>query len=524
LLAAYVEWGERCLERLVGMYSFVVFDTSAEELFLARDPFGIKPLFFVRAGDRFAFASEIGALLTLPFVVRDADPRALHEFLQFGLVDHRRTTMLAAIEQLLPGECARVSVDRPSDISIHEHWRPAPDRLDVSFDEAANTLRDLFVDSVRLHLRSDVPVGTALSGGIDSSAIVIAARRVGGADVDINSFSYIADDPRLDEERWVDLVADTVDAKCHKVRLTADDLVADLDHLIRAQGEPFAGTSIYAQHRVFRLAREHGVPVMLDGQGADELFAGYRSYLAARFASLVRHGHLLAAARLVYGVARLPDSPLNWYSALRAASQVMPARSRSLVDRLGGRTPATSVPWLDQSWFEERGVRMDAAQRAADRDRLRDAMLDAFRRTSLPSLLRYEDRNSMAFSVESRVPFLTRPLAEYVFGLPESFFVDSTGLSKAVFRQAMRGIVPDAVLDRRDKIGFSTPQRSWLERLAPWVDGVLTGEQALRVRPLRVDHVLASWRAALAGRRAFDAVVWRWLNVIRWAELFDVRF
>jgi asparagine synthase (glutamine-hydrolysing) len=520
LLAAYREWGSDALTRLVGMFAFAVLDVANNEIFLARDFFGIKPFLYATWSGGLAFASEINALFAVPHVSRRVNASALYDYLHLGLTDHREQTVFADIRHLPPAHYARVSLDAPDRIEPVEYWRPTAQKHDIPFDEAATRIRELFEENIRLHLRSDVPVGTALSGGIDSSAILTVMRDIAGADADINSFSYLADDPRIDEERWVDLAADASRARVHKVRVTPEELVADLDHLIVCQGEPFGSTSIYAQHRVFRLAAEAGVPVMLDGQGADELFAGYRSYLAARLASLVRSGHFVAAARLIAGVRRLPDTDVNWRVAVQAATYVVPERLKPSLRRLLRRDPMP--PWLDSGWFLRHGV--DGRQVTAPGSGLGDALRTAFSNTSLPSLLRYEDRNSMAFSIESRVPFLTPALVDYVFSLPEEHFVSEDGLSKAVFRAAMRGITPDAILDRRDKIGFQTPEQRWLNLLSPWVDQILRGEAARRVPALHVPAVQEHWSAVLRGQRPFDWRIWRWLNVVRWSELYDVEY
>ena len=521
LLAAYAEWGTACLTRLVGMFAFAVLDVRACEVVLARDFFGIKPLLYARWAGGLAFASEVNPLLLLPSVPRRPHPSALFDYLQFGLTGHRDQTVFETIRQIPAAHFARISVDRPDVVEPVQYWAPTREKIDVPFVEAVDNVRELFVDNVRLHLRSDVPVGTALSGGIDSSAIVTVMRELAGARADINSFSYLADEPRLDEERWVDLAAAAVHARVHKVRVSAQDLVDDLDRLIVTQGEPFGSTSIYAQDRVFRLAGEASVPVMLDGQGADELFAGYRSYLASRFASLVRRGRLVSAARLVAGVARMPDTHLDLHTVRRVAWYVVPESAKPALRRLAGRGDVRS-PGVGAEWFAGHGI--DVTLRNPPSTDLADALHAAFLRTSLPTLLRYEDRNSMAYSIESRVPFLTPRFVDYVFSLPDGYLVGDDGLSKKVFREAMRGFVPDAILDRRDKIGFATPELTWLESVGGWVDETLTGERAHAVPALHARDVRDHWENVRAGHEPFDWRIWRWLNTIRWAELYDMEF
>ena len=293
LLRAFVQWGIDALLKFRGMFALAILDTQSNELFLARDPFGIKPLFYCDWQGGLAFSSELQPLLALPGISRQVNPQRAYEFLQFGTTDHEGETLFGEIAQLEAGHYLKINVDNASERLPICYWcLPRQNKLDIGFEAAAERLRELFLDSVRLHLRSDVAVGAALSGGIDSSAIVCAIRHL-EPDIDLHAFSFIADDGELSEERWVDVVTEYAGCIVHKVIPQAEELVADLDKLIRTQCEPFGSTSIYAQFRVFKLAHEAGIKVMLDGQGADELMAGYSGYHGARLAGLIRKGELM---------------------------------------------------------------------------------------------------------------------------------------------------------------------------------------------------------------------------------------
>jgi asparagine synthase (glutamine-hydrolysing) len=427
--------------------------------------------------------------------------------------------MVAGVHTLLPGHLVRLSVDAATASEPEPYWQPPVDRdLDLGLAEAADQLRELFVASMRMHLRSDVAVGAALSGGLDSSAIALVARQL-VPDADFHSFSYVADEPRYDEERWIDLVAGAAGATPHKVRASADALAAGLDDLVRSQGEPFVSTSMFAQRLVFAEARRRDVPVLLDGQGADELFGGYRSYFAGRMASLVRHGRVGAALRLSRSVITNPDMRVGAGAVRRMAAGIAPPSVRRRTARLLHREPFPA--WLDEPWFDARGVSStDLASEGASSG-FEGQLLKAFARMSLPSLLRYEDRSSMAYAVESRVPFLTPALVDFVFRLPPDLLFGEDGTTKLVFREAMRGIVPDAVLDRRDKVGFNTPELSWYRALAPQIDDALADG---RHRPagLSLAACRERWVKVRDGHTVFDWVVWRWLNLQRWMDVFDV--
>lgn len=522
LLEAFAEWGVACLPRFVGMFAFALLDTAARKLVLARDPFGIKPLYYAPWRGGLAFASETKALHSLAGFQPRLNPRRAYQYLRFGLGDFGRQTLVEDIFQLPAAHYLEVDLACPDRLELPlRYWSLQPHvRDDLSFEEAAARLRDLFLESVRLHLRSDVPIGVALSGGIDSSALLGSMRYLGGSSLDLHAFSYVAADPRLSEERWVDIAGRAAGATVHKTRPTPADLAADLDTLVTALDEPFRSTSSYAQFRVFRLAKEAGIKVTLDGQGADETLAGYRPYIAARVASCIRRGDFREAAALSSRTRDLPGANPRRL-LLQAGGHLLPEALRGHGRSLAGA--GLRPAWLNPDWFESRGVPLRALPGPRAKDVLRATLRSEITTTSLPGLLRFEDRNSMAHSVESRVPFLTPDLVEFCLGLPEDYLIARDGTSKAVFRKAMRGIVPDEILDRRDKIGFETPELDWLRALGPWVTSVLASDAGREMAPLNLPALATEWAAVADGTRPFGNHVWRALNLVRWAELHGVR-
>ena len=519
LLQAYVTWGPACLRRLIGMFAFAIHDERRRMLFLARDFFGIKPLYYVQSGTGvFAFASEIKALVDWLPLKRSVNPQRLYEYLRFGRTDHHADTLWSEIRQMPSAHYLEVPFDRPNAGEPVRYWHlPTDEPLDISFDEAAQQVREKFLQNIRLHLRSDVPVGAALSGGIDSSAIVCAMRLV-APQAELHAISFIADDPAVSEEKWVDLVARHAGATVHKVYANPDTLRADFDHLIYTQDEPFGSTSMYAQYCVFRHARAQGIKVMLDGQGADEMLAGYHAFLPARLGSLVRQGRWIEACRFARRASQLPG--------MRGAMRLWLQAGRLLLPSIGARMASRWLmpDWLNARWFQDRDVSFASTTGVRQRDMMREELRQMVGATSLPMLLRFEDRNSMASSIESRLPFLTPDLAELLLRLPEEHILGWDGTSKNVFRHAMRGIVPDAILDRRDKIGFATPEHRWLKTMRPWVDETLASERARSIAALNLPAMQRDWEAVLAGRARFDFRIWRWVNLIRWSERFNVDF
>lgn len=519
LMAACATWGPEVLPRLTGMFAFALLDRERGELLVARDPFGIKPLYVAVTDAGIAVASEIPPLLDISGVTRRADPERLFRYLRVGITDDGDGTLFADVRQLPAAHYAVVDLREPGRWQPRRYWRPRIRREQWSFAESTDRLRELFLRNVELHLRSDVPVGAALSGGIDSTAIVAGIRRVRGVGEPIKTFSYVAPGDPLDESDWVGIATGATEAESLTVQATPAEMVDDLDSLIRVQGEPFGSTSIYAQYRVMGLAAEHGIKVILDGQGADELFGGYRPFLAARMAELLCRGKPLKAVALLRSIARMPHT-----AAGRLAVQALGMLAPQAVENLGRRAMGEHVapPWLNSDWFRGRGVAFSVPSAAAGRDMLMGQLLESLTDNVLPALLRYEDRNSMTFSIESRVPFLTIPMADAAYALPESHVIDDTGLSKSAFRAAMRGIVPDSILDRRDKIGFATPEQRWLGSLSPWVEQVFRDGGDSLGAVCDIERVRGLCREVLRGERRFDFQTWRFVNLIRWSDQFDV--
>lgn len=517
LLQGFVQWGTDVLQRLVGMYAFVITDRTSMRATMVRDPFGIKPCYYTLGRKGLVFASEIDALLSLGHHKARMNPRRVYDYLVLWLTDFGDETLFDGVYQLPAAHFLTVDLQTGAASVPQRYWEAsiAP-AMDVSFEEAAQGLRERILHSIELHLRSDVPLGACLSGGLDSSVICGAIRYL-YPDADLHSFTYVASKPELSEERWADIAGRACGAVMHKVMPTADDLVQDLDDLIRNQGEPFGSSSIYAQHRVFRLAHERGIKVVLDGQGADELFGGYKLHQGASMASLLQRGQWLRVWRF-YQNARHRFTH-GTRDLLLATGAIMAPCLESWARRIFGL--GFHPDWLDINWFESQGIQSGLPyRRSGGPEYLRRALKQAMEVTSVPQLLRYEDRNSMAFSIESRVPFLTRGLAEYVYALPDHYIISEGGESKSILRAAMRGIVPDEILDRRDKVGFATPEQDWLTQMKPWVENVLSSANDMPM--LKMSGIKHEWARIQAGRQRFDTRTWRWINFIRWAEIYNV--
>jgi asparagine synthase (glutamine-hydrolysing) len=459
VLEAYKEWGGECVQRFIGMWAFAIIDRRARTILLSRDRFGIKPLYYARTGEALYFASEIKALLAVPALQVEPNEEVVRRFLLDGRVDYSERTFFRGITRLPPAHNLLVRLDADLVIDPRRYWWYPPQDGQVSEPEAAAELRGLLEDSVRLHARSDVPVGTCLSGGLDSSSIVCLAEQLrAGGEVPRythSAFGYVPQDEAFSERRHMQSVVDRTGARLFLVDPPVERFVEELLGIVRQQDEPFGSTSIAAQWFVFETARREGMKVMLDGQGADEVLGGYEHYFTVIGSNLLRERKLLSYARFSREhKALLGRPPLPF---LHAGWSVLPQRARQgLTRRLPMPLPAEAR--IMSTEMRER-VRRDS--RPSPPRSLHQLLRTQTEAISLPSLLRFEDRNSMAHSIEARVPFLDHRVVEFAFRLRPEMKIKGVE-TKHILREAMRGTLPEDIRARKDKLGFrAEPHAAW---------------------------------------------------------------
>jgi len=497
ILHAYEEWGTDCLPHFNGMWAFALWDEKRQQLFCARDRFGIKPFYYTEAGGSFLFASEIKALLAHPAAGKKPDDETLRTYLAWGVLDHSEKTMFDGILQLRPAHAVVVTpAGKPAPYRYWDVTVNPSVSSDTPDPESAAQFLSLLRDAIRIHLRSDVAVGTCLSGGIDSSTLAVlinelirieAPQSVG---IRQKTFSAYFDDVRFDERRYIDEVVAVTAVDGYRIQPAAGKVWDDLRPLIAIQDEPFGSLSIYAQYCVMRLAAER-VKVVLDGQGADELLAGYLAYEWSYILGLAGSFHWYRALCEKIGAIRhhhgfIRDSIRQLL--VRAGRRKLLRGEAPKVDRYGGS--------LDRVLYRE---------------------LIA---TNLTALLHYEDRNAMAFSIESRVPYLDVHLVEYIASLPLDQKI-RFGVTKHVLRRAIKGLVPEPVRCRTDKMGFVTPEEVWMkEELRPFVLDVFTSD-AFHARPYwDPDAVVKNYLAFLAGKSAYSPEIFRIFCAELWLQMF----
>jgi asparagine synthase (glutamine-hydrolysing) len=507
VLACYERWGVECFPRFNGMWSLAILDErgSDDTLVLSRDHLGIKPLYVAEVGARYVFASEIKALLAAEELRPTVDTQRLAEYLARGLHDHDDRTFFEGVYQIRPATAVTIVAGG----ARHEHtyWRP---RLSTTTPADPDTFKKAFITAVERRLVADVTVGTCLSGGLDSSSIVCVMSQLladGAPDATsmgdrVRTFSAVFDGDPIDEQEYIEPVLAVSGASSDYVRPKSKELLADLPLLVWHQDEPMVSSGPYAQYRVMELAKGKA-KVLLDGQGGDELLAGYVPYQYVYLREL-------AKSRDVAGLRTLSRETLPTRDLLTPIARQRVADRRRSVDPvkycpslLGDPTRAASI-------------------RSADgrvRDDLKRRLLQDLTEYSLPSLLRYEDRNSMAHSIESRPPFLDQDLVELVLSLPSDAIVRH-GWSRWIFREAMRDILPEKIRMRRKKIGFTTPEMRWLRAERAAIQGIFRSPSFCS-RPYWDAPVVArGFKAACEGELEESPLFWRILNIEAWLRVF----
>ena len=532
LLQAYRHWGDDCLAHLEGMFAYAIWDGPRGRLFCARDRLGIKPFYYATPRGAFIFASEMKSLLAFPELDRTPDDAAVVGFLVHANCDYAERTLLRSVKALPPAHALTLDA-RTGHFVTRAYWHLTPSAENGVSDAARiENLRTLLAQTTRRHLISDVRVGSCLSGGLDSSTVVSlignirreqpeAARALGDT---FQTFTACYEQRDVDERDYALTVAQAVGAKSNLVFPSAEDLLATLERMAWHQDMPFGEPTYYAQWRVMQAAKEAGIKVLIDGQGGDEVFGGYAKFRYAYLATLLRSGRF---ARLTKELTAILLQRDRYVLDLRHGYRYLPARLRRLlgVDSLlrhalrgdwdravqGESTPATR-------WWRYASHNGGSASSTSMMQRMQvdDIMVD-----TLPMLLRMEDRSSMAFSIEARVPLLDHHVVEYGISLPDHLKIRD-GWSKFAIRQAMQGLLPDVVRLRRTKLGFAVPGRRWLARdLKPQVTALI--QDRLRCEKYVDPQILRRWYGSGEAESSAGYLgLWRVLSLEMWMRAFKI--
>lgn len=510
ILAAYAQWGTGCFRRFRGMWGLALFDQARGEIVLSRDRLGIKPLYWWAGDGVFAVASEIKQFTVLPSFSALLDHAVKTEYLMTGYEEPGRS-FFRGISPVPAGAWVRINVDHPVPSPPESFWEP--EAVEVSVADAADAgrlLAEKLTESVRLHLRSDVPVGCALSGGLDSSAIAVLASELRDRENGpFHSFTSAFPGDRLDESRWADTAAAAAGATAHHVTPDPERFEEDFDRFVWIHDEPVGSLSIYASYCVARLTRMAGVPVTLNGQGGDELLSGYWQSYYMHLRGLFKKRRLGELTGHLAGALWLGGNPaLLGQATVMARRYLSRSRPMSLV-RLRGRAETDRVPSVLKAVM----AMGESVRRAHE-----------IRSLFLPRLLKWDDRNSMAFSIEGRYPFLDHELIELCLSFA-SHVLYKNGWTKWPLRLGLGKVLPPALVSRRTKLGFEVPQDRWLRGpLRPGLERWLACD-----RPVW-DHVERESARQLAGRlwraRGGDSeagqALFRVYAFDRWLERFGI--
>ena len=511
VLAAFTEWGTDGLDRLDGAFALAVWDADTRRLTLARDHFGLRPLYVAAAGDGWLFASEIRGILASGLHERRPDDRTIYRYLRFRVHDDGRATFFAGIERVGAGEVVTLG---PEGLERRPYTRLREDLAELSRSpreyspDVAREFRTLLTRAVRRRATAPGRVGTSLSGGLDSAAIVALLDEVDRepgrafAGEVHDAWSAVYPGSRNDEAEHVDAVVSSLAGRVrhHRIEPTPTEFKKDLRDLVRTQEEPLVSTGAYTQYRVLREAAEQDA-VVLDGHGGDEMLAGFGPHHLIHLRELRSRSAVAAATELSHSL------------------DVLYRRGRPLIgDRLHGRKDVPVTSLLDAGFARAHAAETYAVERSDLRARL---AADVFA-GSLPARLRYTDKNARRFGVSVRLPFVDRDLVRFVFGLEDDALVKD-GVGKRVLRDAMRGLLPDSVLDRRDKVGATTPQGEWFMRLKNHIYGEFLSESFANRPYFDQTAVLHAFEGWIKGTNSIDSMtVWRMLNLELWLqEFFD---
>jgi asparagine synthase (glutamine-hydrolysing) len=493
ILRIYARYGLDGFAKLNGMWAFALVDVPKCQVVLSRDRFSIKPLYYTRQGTQVYFSSEIKQLLPL-LPAKQLNRDAMLAFLSQLLLDHTNDTFFRGVSKVPPKTSLVISL-ASGEVTRHQYWDYQSEPID-DFDQAAERFRDLLEDSVRIRLRSDVKVGCLLSGGLDSSTVALVCHGLGADNVE--TFSVISEDERYSEERFIDLISAKTGVMSHKLLFQSPDVLSTLDRVLGHSDEPVAGFSVVAQYGLFQLVRQQSdVTVLLSGQGGDEILMGYLKFFFLYVRGLMRQGKMV-----------------------KAANELLASLFRGTVLHQFRLSEARRyLPWLNSEPYggalsRDSGYVQAPIWHSGD---LRERQSEDLDRYSVPALTHYEDRNSMAHSLEVRHPFLDHRLVNYALALPVDYKIRK-GWTKYILRKSFPDL-PPPIAWRKDKQGFTTAEAKWIrEDLQPVVRRMFKNSQLQQLGILDERKFLNYYEGFLRGNSAFFLDICRMLIAEIWAR------
>lgn len=522
ILASYQAWGVGCQHRFNGMWAFAIYDSQDRTIFLSRDRFGIKPLYywFSPSGD-FYFASEIKQLTVLPGWKAVLNKEMALDYLYYALTDHTEETLFRGVYSIPPSNFILEKNDHLTSINTKlktEQWYTLKNEdSKLTFDEAKSQFLEKFKDSIRLHLRADVPVGSALSGGLDSSSIVsyinVLLKEANKSELQ-KTFSSCSEDPRFDERNWMEEVVKETHVDGHYVYPKGEDVFRLTEKLIWHMDEPYQSQSAFLGYHVFKEARKNNVTVLLNGQGADEYLSGYANYRLLRQKKLIKKFKLFQLYKELGSPSGLIKTIGNAALDLFPKGLKYALSNKNKKNRYFSKIINLDILNSKRIHPYERLKYSNQSHKSISNHQLFKEPLQKY--------LRWEDRNSMAHSIEARVPFLDYRLVEFVHSLPLDY-LDAPNLSKKILVDALKGILPEKVRNRKDKKGFITPEQKWFiddfskEFLDLFEDNIKHSKGI--IKPVGAKEYLINMQKGLV---PFDYSYWHIILFCIWMKTFNV--
>lgn len=510
VIYSYLEWGEACQHKFNGMWAFAIFDKQEDTLFISRDRYGIKPFYYFFNHEIFAFASEIPPLLKVWGRKVEANYQSIFDYLVFNRTDQNRNTFFQGIVKMQHGYCMKIKLDQISEIPEPKKWYDLRTEIAKRSDRrlTIDEFSSLFDDAIKIRLRSDVPVGVCLSGGLDSSSIVSTLLKKFNKS-DLNTFSAVYQQGQFgDESEFIKLYS----TELKNMFYTFPDhttLINDLYKFVEIQGEPIPSTGPYAQYKVMELAKGK-VVVTLDGQGSDEMLAGYHYFFGFYFKDLLKNFHF---ARLSIELLKYLSIHKSFYGLKTFIYFLLPAELRTKA-RVGEKA------YLNPNFVNKYSKTNSIAGNLYAANSLNEALINHFE-YKLEHLLKWEDRNSMAFSLEARVPFLDHRLVEATLNADGRDIIVN-GMTKAPLREAMKGILPEKIRLRIDKIGFGTPQDEWFreKEFQTIVYEILNSDSFKSRNIINTEIAKQLYQQHLDFKINISKEIWKWIHLELWFRKF----
>lgn len=521
ILNSYIEWGEDCLQHFNGMWGLAIYDMRKNVLFCARDRFGVKPFYYYKDDQLFVFASELKAVLEYLKCYKNFNRRVnneiLFDYFVNNFTDHTENTFIENIKNLSPSSFVRI---QSKDFSIRKYFNievnPEFGKYDDNkFEKLKENFRELIFDSVKLRLRSDVAVGTCLSGGLDSSTVVSIINRLLISDEKMDksqigdrqkTFSAVYDDKSIDERNFIEQIVKVTNCSSFYVFPDKADFGNDVDDFIFQLDEPIGGTSPYAQYNVMRLARQNNVTVLLDGQGADESLGGYEVYFGFLYMNLYRKGNYLQL---------MSELTKNFRKGMEISMRGL----KYYINIRNKNENAPTTKYFNPGFLKNYSSKSILEYRTTDN--LNKKLYEDLSQYILPSLLRFEDRNSMKFSIESRTPFLDYRIIKMLFET-EGVYKIFNGWSKWILRNAADSFVPKNVVWRRDKKGFPTPERAWMRRLEKDFRETIEHNKKDLENYFFTRSVINDYSDIVSNVNIKSHFLWKIYNFAKWKEMYGV--